>query len=229
MIREWQEAFILHQRPYGNTSVIAEVFTRNYGRVSVLARGAKNPKSKFFGYLTPFSKLKIMVSGRSDLKTLTHIERDNYHFSESLSTHSFSLLYVNEIMMQILPQQAIAAELFNLYENLMEQIHQSFQLDHILRAFELELLSILGYGINLKTEANSNQPIRASLRYDFVPEFGFKQMDNGNFTGQDIIAISKDDYGSINKELFKHLTQTALSFSLNAQLRSKKIFKSIGS
>ena len=117
MIREWQEAFILHQRPYGNTSVIAEVFTRNYGRVSVLARGAKNPKSKFFGYLTPFSKLKIMVSGRSDLKTLTHIERDNYHFSESLSTHSFSLLYVNEIMMQILPQQAIAAELFNLYEN----------------------------------------------------------------------------------------------------------------
>ena len=45
MIREWQEAFILHQRPYGNTSVIAEVFTRNYGRVSVLARGAKNPKS----------------------------------------------------------------------------------------------------------------------------------------------------------------------------------------
>ena len=168
MIREWQEAFILHQRPYGNTSVIAEVFTRNYGRVSVLARGAKNPKSKFFGYLTPFSKLKIMVSGRSDLNTLTHIERDNYHFSESLSTHSFSLLYVNEIMMQILPQQAIAAELFNLYENLMEQIHQSFQLDHILRAFELELLSILGYGINLKTEANSNQPIRASLRYDCI-------------------------------------------------------------
>ena len=53
-------------------------------------------------------------------------------------------------------------------------------------------------------------------------------MDDGNFTGQDIIAISKDDYGSINKELFKHLTQTALTV-LNAQLRSKKIFKSIGS
>ena len=93
MIREWQEAFILHQRPYGNTSVIAEVFTRNYGRVSVLARGAKNPKSKFFGYLTPFSKLKIMVSGRSDLKTLTHIERDNYHFSES-SLHTLSVCYM---------------------------------------------------------------------------------------------------------------------------------------
>ena len=229
MIREWQEAFILHQRPYGNTSIIAEAFTRNYGKVSVLARGAKNPKSKFFGYLSPFSKLKIMVSGRSDLKTLTHVERENYRFSESISKHSFSLLYVNEIMIQILPQQANAAELFNLYENLMEQLHQSSELDYILRAFELELLSILGYGINLKTEANSNQPIRASLRYDFVPEFGFKQMDDGDFAGKDIIAISEDDYSCINRQLFKHLTQTALSFSLNAQLRSKKIFKSIGS
>ena len=170
-----------------------------------------------------------MVSGRSDLKTLTHVERENYRFSESISKHSFSLLYVNEIMIQILPQQANAAELFNLYENLMEQLHQSSELDYILRAFELELLSILGYGINLKTEANSNQPIRASLRYDFVPEFGFKQMDDGDFAGKDIIAISEDDYSCINRQLFKHLTQTALSFSLNAQLRSKKIFKSIGS
>ena len=85
MIREWQEAFILQQRPYGNTSVIAEVFTRNYGRVSVLARGAKNPKSNSLVFNTFFKTQDNGFQDDPDLKTLTHIE-DNYHFSESLST-----------------------------------------------------------------------------------------------------------------------------------------------
>ena len=75
----------------------------------------------------------------------------------------------------------------------------------------------------MKTESQfKSKPIRASLRYDFVPEFGFKQMDDGNFTGQDIIAISKDDYGSINKELFKHLTQTALAFGFECTVTKQK-------
>ena len=72
----WEESFLLHQRSYGETSIIAEVFTRNLGKMSVIARGAKKPKSKFFGYLVPFSRLKITFSGRSELKTLTNIDRD---------------------------------------------------------------------------------------------------------------------------------------------------------
>ena len=55
----WEECFLLHQRSYGETSIIAEVFTRNLGKMSIIARGAKKPKSKFFGYLVPFSRLKI--------------------------------------------------------------------------------------------------------------------------------------------------------------------------
>ena len=69
---EWDECFLLHQRAYGETSLIAEVFSRKNGKMSLMARGAKKPKSKFFGYLAPFTKLKFTCSGRSDLKTLTN-------------------------------------------------------------------------------------------------------------------------------------------------------------
>ena len=61
---EWDDCFLLHQRSYGETSVIAEVFTLKNGKMSIIARGAKKPKSKFFGYLAPFTKLKITYSGR---------------------------------------------------------------------------------------------------------------------------------------------------------------------
>ena len=68
---EWDDCFLLHQRAHGETSLIVDVFTRTNGKMSLIAKGAKKPKSKFFGYLAPFTKLKITYSGRSELKTLT--------------------------------------------------------------------------------------------------------------------------------------------------------------
>ena len=73
---EWDDCFLLHQRAHGETSLIIDVFTRTNGKMSLIAKGAKKPKSKFFGYLASFTKLKITYSGRSELKTLTHIDRD---------------------------------------------------------------------------------------------------------------------------------------------------------
>ena len=84
MTELWHDAFLLHQRPYGNTSVMAEIFTLENGRISVIARGAKKPKSKFFGVLSPFSKLRITYRGRSELKTLTNVDKEDI-FSNSFS------------------------------------------------------------------------------------------------------------------------------------------------
>ena len=78
---DWDDCFLLHHRPHGETSLIVDVFTKKNGKMSVIAKGAKKPKSKFFGYLAPFTKLKITYSGRSELKTLTNIDRD---FSQHL-------------------------------------------------------------------------------------------------------------------------------------------------
>jgi len=119
---EWDDCFLLHQRSYGETSVIAEVFTLKNGKMSIIARGAKKPKSKFFGYLAPFTKLKITYSGRSELKTLTNIDRDFSTSSNSFSKTSYSLLYINELLIRLLPKDAEQEDLFLLYEAFLNKV-----------------------------------------------------------------------------------------------------------
>ena len=76
MHKEWEPCFVLHTRPFSDTSLIADIFSLNHGRMSVLAKGAKKPKSKYFGHLTPFRNVRLTFSGKSDLKTLNEIEID---------------------------------------------------------------------------------------------------------------------------------------------------------
>ena len=119
---EWDNCFLLHQRAYGETSIIADIFTRSSGKISVIARGAKKPKSKFFGYLAPFCKLKVTYSGRSELKTLTNIDRDFSMSVDNFSKTSYSLLYINELLTKLLPKNATHEELFDLYESFLEKV-----------------------------------------------------------------------------------------------------------
>ena len=223
----WRDAFLLHQRPYGNSSVMAEMFTLDNGRISVIAKGAKKPKSKFFGVLSPFSKLRITYRGKSELKTLTNVDKEDI-FSDSFSKLSYTLLYINELLIKILPHGAPQKELFNLYDKFLLEIKTSNEIDVILRRFEIDLLQMLGYGINFINEVDSGQSIDADKLYDFVPELGFKESPNGIFNGKEIISISKLDFENINKKKFKSLTTMAIGYSLDGgDLKSRQIFKTL--
>ena len=223
----WRDAFLLHQRPYGNSSVMAEMFTLDNGRISVIAKGAKKPKSKFFGVLSPFSKLRITYRGKSELKTLTNVDKEDI-FSDSFSKLSYTLLYINELLIKILPQGAPQKELFDLYDKFLLEIKASNEIDIILRRFEIDLLEMLGYGINFINEVDSGQSIDADKLYDFVPELGFKESPNGIFNGKEIISISKLDFENINKKKFKSLTTMAIGYSLDGgDLKSRQIFKTL--
>ena len=227
MTELWHDAFLLHQRPYGNTSVIAEMFTLENGRISVIARGAKKPKSKFFGVLSPFSKLRITYRGRSELKTLTNVDKEDI-FSDSFSKLSYTLLYINELLIKILPQGATQSELFSLYDKFLIEVKASEEIDIVLRKFELDLLEMLGYGINFINEVDSGQRIELNKSYDFVPELGFKESPNGLFEGNEIISISKLNFKDINKKKFKSLTTMAIGYSLDGgDLKSREIFKTL--
>ena len=227
MTELWHDAFLLHQRPYGNTSVMAEMFTLENGRISVIARGAKKPKSKFFGVLSPFSKLRITYRGRSELKTLTNVDKEDI-FSNSFSKLSYTLLYINELLIKILPQGAPQRELFNLYDKFLMEVKSSKEIDIVLRRFELNLLEMLGYGINFINEVDSGHSIELNKSYDFVPELGFKESPNGLFEGNEIISISKLNFKDINKKKFKSLTAMAIGYSLDGgDLKSRKIFKTL--
>ena len=220
--------FLLHQRSYGETSIIADVFTQKSGKISFIAKGAKKPKSKFFGYLVPFQKLKITYSGRSELKTLTSIDRDLASNSNTFSKVSYSLLYINELLMKLLPKDAKHEELFVLYDEFLKKINKNNNLEISLRHFELDLLDMLGYGFDYDSEIDSNEPIKAELSYVFVSQRGFRKSNSSSFKGKDILSIKKRKLEDVPLKHLKEITTKAIGICLEGKdLTSRKIFKSI--
>ena len=222
------KCFLLHQRSFGETSIIADVFTQKSGKLSFIAKGAKKPKSKFFGYLVPFQKLKITYSGRSELKTLTSIDRDLASNSNTFSKVSYSLLYINELLMKLLPKDAKHEELFVLYDEFLKKINKNNNLEISLRHFELDLLDMLGYGFDYDSEIDSNEPIEAELSYVFVSERGFRKSNSSSFKGKDILSIKKRKLEDVPLKYLKEITTKAIGICLEGKdLASRKIFKSI--
>ena len=209
---DWDECFLLHHRPHGETSLIVDVFTKKNGKMSFIAKGAKKPKSKFFGYLTPFTKLKITYTGRSELKTLTNIDRDFSESTNSLSKTSYSLLYINELLIRLLPKDAVHEDLFQLYESFLVKIHSGENIELTLRSFELDMLEMLGYGLDFENEIDKNQSIDVNKNYSFIPERGFRESKNSNFSGKDIINIRMRNLSEVSKKHLKHITQEGYTF-----------------
>jgi DNA repair protein RecO (recombination protein O) len=225
---EWDDCFLLHQRAHGETSLIVDMFTRTNGKISLIAKGAKKPKSKFFGYLSPFTKLKITYTGRSELKTLTNIDRDFSKSTNSFSKTSYSLLYINELLIKLLPKDASQEDLFNLYEDFLTKIHNGDDIEFTLRHFELDLLDMLGYGLDFESDIDKNEQIDPEKNYSFIPQRGFRESNTSNFSGKDIINIRLRDLSKVSKKHLKHITQEAIHFCLDGRdLSSRDIFKRI--
>jgi len=222
------QCFLLHQRSYGETSMIADVFTKNSGKMSLIAKGAKKPKSKFFGYLVPFHKLNITFSGRSELKTLTSIDRNLADSSNTMSKVSYSLLYINELLIKLLPKDAKHEELFSLYDKFLGDVNDKNNLELTLRHFELDLLDMLGYGFDYDVDIDHNERIEADIGYLFVSERGFRKSKNSNFTGKDIINLKNRRLEKVPLKYLKEITTKAISICLEGRdLASRQIFKKI--
>ena len=222
------ECFLLHQRPYGETSLIADVFSKKNGKMSIIAKGAKKPKSKFFGYLVPFHKLYISYSGRSDLKTLTSIDRNLSNYENTMTKTSYSLLYINELLTKLLPKDAKQEDLFFLYERFLKEVSAKNDLELTLRRFELDLLDLLGYGFDYNTDFKTNELIKLNKGYSFEAEKGFTRSDNSNFSGKDVLNIKDRNLHNVPKKVLKDITTIAISACLEGKdLASRKIFKKI--
>ena len=222
------ECFLLHQRSYGETSIIVEAFTKNHGKMSLIAKGAKKPKSKFFGYLTPFHKLSITYSGRSELKTLTSIDRDLSSQENTMSKTSYSLLYINELLIKLLPKDATQQDLFLLYEKFLADVRAKEDLELTLRHFELDLLDMLGYGFDYDIDIDRNEPIDLNSNYSFVSEKGFRKSNNSDFSGEDISNIKNRNLSAVPKKYLKEITTKAINYCMDGKnLASREIFKSI--
>ncbi len=195
--------------------------------MSVLAKGAKKPKSKYFGHLTPFRNVRLTFSGKSDLKTVNEIDSSLIDHENSNQLTTYSYLYINELLLKILPQYIPNKELFHLYQAFVDSFTSSSFMEESLRCFELDLLDVLGFGINFDTDSLSNSDLETDQKYQFVPESGFRaSSDSGNFTKAELLKVKNRELTKVDKHKLKALTQAAIASCLDGkELNSRSTFK----
>lgn len=164
-------ALVLHTRAYSETSLLVDLFTLEYGRISCIAKGAKRPKSKFRGILQPFMPLSIFYKGNGSLYTLTECDLAGPQFN-LVGKVLVCGLYLNELLTRLLPPGDPCSLLFKKYHELLNNLPEIERLQYNLRIFEKFLLKSIGYELPLLFEANTSEKIQIDADYSFDPERG---------------------------------------------------------
>lgn len=164
-------AYILHHRPYRDTSRILEVITREHGRLSLFARGVRGPKAKLASILQPFQLLLLSWSGRGEAAQLTGAESGD-HAAPMPALCLMASFYLNELLMKLTTRHDPLPALFDDYHATLESLRQGSALEPTLRVFEKRLLEALGYGLDLAVEAQTGKPIEPGAYYHFRPAQG---------------------------------------------------------
>ena len=163
--------YILHHRPWRDTSRILEVFTREQGRATLFARGVRGPAAKLAPVLQPFRPLLLSFSGRGEAAHLSHAERAE-DCGGLPPAHLMAAFYLNELLLRLTTRHDALPELFDHYHAALELLRGGAALEPCLRVFEKRLLELLGYGVDLASEAHSGRRIEPEGYYEFRPGLG---------------------------------------------------------
>ena len=158
-----EPAFVLHAYPFRETSLIVEAFSRNFGRVALVAKGARRPKSSLRGLLLAFQPLLLSWTGKAELRTLTRAEWQG----GQPPLPGLALIcgfYLNELLLKLLPREDPHERLFDYYQQALLALAREPEPAVVLRRFELLLLTELGYALLLEREADSGAPARSCSR-----------------------------------------------------------------
>ncbi|ENO88534.1 DNA repair protein RecO [Thauera linaloolentis] len=168
---EQQPAWVLHTYPWRETSLIVEVFSRDHGRVALVAKGARRPYSQLRGVLMAFQPLAMDWSGGGEVKTLVRAE---WQGGQPLLTGRALICgyYLNELLVRLTAREDAHPRLFAAYADATRALGRGEPESPILRRFELALLQDLGYEAGLAHEADSGDAVRPEARYLYIIERG---------------------------------------------------------
>lgn len=210
--QENQAVYILHTYAFKETSLIVELFSKQFGRVAVVAKGARRPRSAMRGQLQSFQMLTATWSGKNELKTLHGLE-----WADGLVVLQGEALmcgfYLNELLLRLLPREDAHEQLFDYYQLALKALAQGQDLATYLRRFELQLLQEMGYAVPLLTD-ESDAPILKDKVYCYEAEYGACELSatkNGvQLQGQSLLDMANDDYSSTqtkqqSKQLMRYL------------------------
>jgi len=193
-----EPAWLLHHRPWSDTSRILELFTRSHGRVTLFAHGVRRPRSPLRAVLRPFAPLVVSWSGRADGGTLTAAETGEA-MAAPAGPRVFSGYYLNELLLKLLPKEDRHEAVFDAYAAAIGGLAGGDEA-RALRTFERILLEELGYGPDLTREAESGGPLDGDLYYHFEPGRGVLAVRDANraadaLAGHAVLAVARGDLG----------------------------------
>lgn len=226
-----QASFILHTRPYRDTSNLLDVFTKEYGRIGLVARGARSSKSRLQGLLQPFTPLLISWSGRGELYTLTQAEQEQraYHLKAGNLMTGF---YINELVLNFLHRDDPHPQLFQRYLSTVTELERSEHVEPVLRLFERDLLQESGYGLIFDCDVESGDSIDPDKMYTYHPDKGPVMSAVSDemllqIKGRTLIELSKDRItdATILPEA-KRLMRYLINWQMGGKpLKTRELFK----
>ncbi len=218
-----EPGFILHTYPYKETSVMAEIFTRSHGRIALIVRGARRPTSALRGLMQPFTPLLLSWFGKSELKTLHAAEWQG----GLMAPQGRALMcgfYLNELLLRLLARGDAHELLYDRYIATFELLAgEACNMDYerILRRFEKNLLSEIGYGATFDVDAETGAPIESDTSYVFQPERGALRASGQPgclVSGQTLIDLAADHFESQTTLIeSKNLMRTLINHTLGAK------------
>jgi DNA repair protein RecO (recombination protein O) len=212
--------YILHHRPYRDTSRILEVLTREHGRLTLFARGVRGPKAKLASILQPFQMLLFSWSGRGEAAQLTTAESAQ-PAPPLPSVCLMPAFYLNELLLKLTTRHDPVPLLFDTYHETLQGLRAGEPLEPRLRIFEKRLLEVVGYGLDLSAEAQTGKRIEPDEYYHFQPEQGLVASvaeTAGALAGASLIGLANERLvGERALEDAKRLLQAALAQCLEGR------------
>ncbi len=216
-------AFVLHSYPYRETSLILEVFSREHGRVAMIARGARRPKSALRGLLMGFQPLLLSWFGKHELRTLHRAEWQGGQ-PQLGGTALLCGFYLNELLLNLMVRDDPHERLFDYYQLTLQRL--AHEQDHAatLRCFEKHLLQELGYALLLEHEADSDKPIEPDVQYRYVIERGVLSAAEDGLVGlavrgKTLLDLAADNYRDpLSAQQSKQLMRALLNHYLDGKL-----------
>lgn len=230
-----QPAYVLHTYPFRETSLIVEVFSRDFGRMALLARGARRPRAAIRGLLMAFQPLEIAWAGKGEVLTLMKAEWQGGQpllVGEAL----FCGYYLNELLMHLLPREDAHERLFARYAEMLARLaadpHGKVR-EADLRSFEKSLLQELGYGLTLNQDSEG-RAIVAAGHYAYRMEQGPVRLEHADAApqvvcGKTLLDLEAEDFADPRSRIeAKQLMRTLMAYYLaGKELETRKIFKEL--
>lgn len=231
---DYQPAWLLHARPYRETSSLAWFLTLEAGRVDAVVRGVRSRKSRYRALMQPFTPLQVRFKGQQDLKTLVGLESTHaphWFRGEALVCG----LYANELLSRLLLPGVTSPDLFRDYSLLLNLLPDSQQRQPALRQFELTLLKALGYAPSWQTL--TGESLRSDCYYSYQFGQGFMLQtevskadgDQSLYPGEQLLAIAEDRWqNQTTLRVAKRLTRQLLQPLLGSKpLQSRQLFQQL--